>query len=270
MADKQLENERQIIETYMQEHGLETTLNDAVNTIVKTRPSDPYVKLGQSLLRSSETANAITGVTAREVLGGDGRPALEVEVTTQHGKFAAATAGGPWDEDGDRFGGKGLKKAADSVKAVLADKLLTLDVTNQEAVDAALAAEGDAAPANAVLALSIACCKAAAKHGGLELHDHLAQLAGTGGGVLPMPVVTVVNGGSYGTSTTVPFEEVGVVPTAARSLEDALELCAAVFRQIPAACEAAGLPRPGLGHRGGYAVGAATPADAVEVRAAKG
>ena len=38
----------------------------------------------------------------------------------------------------------------------------------------------------------------------------------------------------------------------------------------PAACEAAGLPRPGLGHRGGYAVGAATPADAVEVRAAKG
>ncbi|KAH8056886.1 phosphopyruvate hydratase [Aureococcus anophagefferens] len=179
MADKQLENERQIIETYMQEHGLETTLNDVVNNIVKTRPADPYVKLGQSLLRSSETANSITAVRATEVE--------------------------------DRHGGFGLKKAADSVKAVLADKLVNVDVTNMEAIDALLL--GEDAPANAVLALSVACCKAARATAGSRT----------------------------------------------------LEVCASVFRRIPEACAAAGLPKPGLGTRGGYAVEAATPGDAVKV-----
>ncbi|KAH8081631.1 phosphopyruvate hydratase [Aureococcus anophagefferens] len=263
MADKQLENERQIIETYMQEHGLETTLNDVVNNIVKTRPADPYVKLGQSLLRSSETANSITAVRATEVLNGHGTPALEVEVETQQGKFRAISGLGPFDDDEDRHGGFGLKKAADSVKAVLADKLVNVDVTNMEAIDALLL--GEDAPANAVLALSVACCKAAARHGGLEVHEHVAALAASAGGVLPMPTVAVVNGGSYGTSTSCPFEEVSVVPVAARSLEDALEVCASVFRRIPEACAAAGLPKPGLGTRGGYAVEVATPGDAVKV-----
>ncbi|KAH8070163.1 phosphopyruvate hydratase [Aureococcus anophagefferens] len=228
MADKQLENERQIIETYMQEHGLETTLNDVVNNIVKTRPADPYVKLGQSLLRSSETANSITAV-----------------------RDGARTA----------RGGR-AQEAADSVKAVLADAV-NVDVTNMEAIDALLL--GEDAPANAVLALSVACCKAAARHGGLEVHEHVAALAASAGGVLPMPTVAVVNGGSYGTSTSCPFEEVSVVPVAARSLEDALEVCASVFRRIPEACAAAGLPKPGLGTRGGYAVEVATPGDAVKV-----
>ena len=157
MAEKQLDNERQIIETYMQEHGLEKTLNDVVNEVVKTRPLDPYVRLGQSLLRSSETANAITGVDAREILDGQGRPALEVEVSTQQGGFTASTTIGPYDEDEDRYGGRGLKKAADSVKAVLGEKLLNVDVTSQESIDATLSGE-DAAPANAVLACSMACC----------------------------------------------------------------------------------------------------------------
>ncbi|EGB08333.1 hypothetical protein AURANDRAFT_11394, partial [Aureococcus anophagefferens] len=206
---------------------------------------------------------SITAVRATEVLNGHGTPALEVEVETQQGKFRAISGLGPFDDDEDRHGGFGLKKAADSVKAVLADKLVNVDVTNMEAIDALLL--GEDAPANAVLALSVACCKAAARHGGLEVHEHVAALAASAGGVLPMPTVAVVNGGSYGTSTSCPFEEVSVVPVAARSLEDALEVCASVFRRIPEACAAAGLPKPGLGTRGGYAVEVATPGDAVKV-----
>lgn len=264
MAEKQLDNERQIIETYMQEHGLETTLNDVVNQIVKTRPLDPYVKLGQSLLRSSETANAITGVDAREILSGAGSPALEVEISTQQGEFRASTTIGPYDDDDDRFGGRGLKKAADSVRAILAEKLLSVDVTNQEAIDATLSGE-DAAPANAVLACSMACCRAAAKHGGLPLHEHLSALAAVGPGMLPMPSVAVVNGGGYGTGGPFPFEEVSVVPVGARSFEDAVDVVAAIHRAIPAACEAAGLPKPGLGSRGGYAVSGDAPGDVIKV-----
>ena len=80
MGDKHLESERVVIETYLQEHGLETTLNDAVNAVVKARPRDPYVQLGKALLKASDGADAVAAVAAREILGSSGRPALEVVV----------------------------------------------------------------------------------------------------------------------------------------------------------------------------------------------
>ena len=80
MGDKHLESERVVIETYLQEHGLETTLNDAVNAVVKARPRDPYVQLGKALLKASDGADAVSAVAAREILGSSGRPALEVEI----------------------------------------------------------------------------------------------------------------------------------------------------------------------------------------------
>ena len=79
MGDKHLESERVVIETYLQEHGLETTLNDAVNAVVKARPRDPYVQLGKALLKASDGADAVAAVAAREILGSSGRPALNCQ-----------------------------------------------------------------------------------------------------------------------------------------------------------------------------------------------
>ena len=66
MGDKHLESERVVIETYLQEHGLETTLNDAVNAVVKARPRDPYFQLGKALLKASDGADAVAAVAARD------------------------------------------------------------------------------------------------------------------------------------------------------------------------------------------------------------
>ena len=164
MGDKHLESERVVIETYLQEHGLETTLNDAVNAVVKARPRDPYVQLGKALLKASDGADAVAAVAAREILGSSGRPALEVEIETQRGTFVGVASSGPYDDDAERHGGKGLLKARDAARAALAEVLRGRDVVDQTAVDAILAEalQDGRLPANAVAAASAACCVAGA------------------------------------------------------------------------------------------------------------
>merc|ERR1719269_97306 len=125
MGDKHLESERVVIETYLQEHGPETTLNDAVNAVVKARPRDPYVQLGKALLKPSDGADAVAAVA--------------VEIETQRGTFVGVASSGPYDDDADRHGGKGLLKARDAARAALAEVLRGRDVVDQTAVDAILA-----------------------------------------------------------------------------------------------------------------------------------
>ena len=150
------ENERAVIEAYLEEHQLDAALNDAVNAIVKARPPDPLVELATSLSNASKAAHRILDVTAREVLAGNGFPALEVTITTQRGAFAASTSLPPYDDE-ERHKGRGVRKAADSVRTLLLEKLVGKDVLSaQEAIDRALASDASA-PENAVLACSIAC-----------------------------------------------------------------------------------------------------------------
>ena len=180
MGDKHLESERVVIETYLQEHGLETTLNDAVNAVVKARPRDPYVQLGKALLKASDGADAVAAVAAREILGSSGRPALEVEIETQRGTFVGVASSGPYDDDADRHGGKGLLKARDAARAALPEVLRGRDVGDQTAVDAILAEalQDGRLPANAVAAASAACCVAGAAHADVAPHAYIAKLAG--------------------------------------------------------------------------------------------
>ena len=106
MGDKHLESERVVIETYLQEHGLETTLNDAVNAVVKARPRDPYVQLGKALLKASDGADAVAAVgraRSLEVLA-DRRRGRNRDAA---GTFVGVASSGPYDDDADRHGGKG-------------------------------------------------------------------------------------------------------------------------------------------------------------------
>ena len=82
------------------------------------------------------------------------------------------------------------------VVSLLRERVVGCDVLDQEAIDKALTASEDA-PANGVLAVSVACCKAAASHAGVLLHEHIGQLAGILAPAVPMPFVALVNGGQY-------------------------------------------------------------------------
>ncbi|KAJ1463168.1 enolase C-terminal domain-like protein [Pelagophyceae sp. CCMP2097] len=259
-----LSSERAVIEQYLEEHGLETALNDVVNEVVKTRPEDPYIHMAEKIRGSSETANSIISVSAREILNGRGAPALEVEVMTQQGSFYASTSTGPYDGDEERFGGLGLRRAAESVVA-LADALVGAEVLDQEAMDTVLGNVTDAHP-NAVLACSVACCRAGAKHAGLAVYEHVAALSASPGAALPMPSVSVLNGGGYGFATKLPFEDISVIPVQASSFSDAVEACGDVARHLQACCAASEPPLhfKGLGAFGGACVDA-TPAQALKV-----
>ena len=223
-------DERTIIEDYMKEHRLEVSLNDAVNAVVKDRPSDPFVELSALMAKVSANANVVLGVAAQEIMGGGGTPALEVTVTTAKGAFTASTASGPYDNDATRHRGKGLKKSAEAVRALVKEKL----VGSPLSVDAALLAlaADTGLPPNAVLATSVACCKAAAAHAGQAAYQHIAELAGVPEPTVPVPVLAVINGGDHG-STKMPLAEVAVMPITATTFKEALDMGAAVHAMVP-------------------------------------
>lgn len=74
--------ERREIEAYLEQHHLQTFIGDAVNDIVKERPKDPLLKLGDALRACSDASRQIQKVRGRQILNGEGLPALEVEVRT--------------------------------------------------------------------------------------------------------------------------------------------------------------------------------------------
>lgn len=74
--------ERQEIEAYLNEHHLQSFLGDAVNTVVKERPKDPFVRLAEVLRASSQTSREIQGVKGRQILNSEALPALQVEIST--------------------------------------------------------------------------------------------------------------------------------------------------------------------------------------------
>ena len=154
--------------------------------------------MSTSLQVLSPQVNSILGVRAREALNASGTPALEVTVETIQGTFSAMTTIGPYDNDTQRFGGKGLLKSVDSVEKLISEKLVGKEL-NQPSIDA-LIQEEPTPPANVVLAVSMACCRAAAKHSDLELHEYIAQLGNVSDPCIPVPVFSVINGADAASS----------------------------------------------------------------------
>ena len=186
-------------------------------------------------------SNKILGVHAREILGSDGMPALEAEVLTIRGTFRAVVSNvGPFDKDhleGDeaaRFQGKGLNHAVQTVLTLLGDKLLNKDPTKQEAIDAILM-EDPTYPANAVLALSIACCKAGAKFNESEWYAHVAALGNVSDARIPMPWFNIVAGGNFANNELYP-QSVSFADTAADSIRTALDSAGKIYAAFTEVC----------------------------------
>ena len=210
MDSQKEEEERLVVERYLKDHGLEGTLNDFVNEVVQARPEDPYVELGQRLAGASTAANSVLSLRAHQIWNGL-LPALEIEIETQQGRFTAKTC---------------LEEDSSSVEAANNSELLArlkgVDVTNQEAVDAALK---DFPNAKVVLLASVACCKAGAAHLGVSVQDRVAQLAGNTSLSLPMPAITVIEGQKE-------FRSIAVVPFGAGSMAEAVELVRTLTKEL--------------------------------------
>ena len=186
----------------------------------------------------------IEKVIGREIIDSRGNPTVEAEVHLLNGTVGRGTApsGASTGEfealelrDGDsaRFLGKGVLKAVSNINTVISSVLAGMDASDIYAIDKAMIdADGTKDKsnlgANAILAVSIACARAAASALGLPLYRFLGGVQGT---KLPVPMMNILNGGAHADSA-VDTQEFMIMPVGAPSFKEALRWCAEVFHTL--------------------------------------
>lgn len=186
----------------------------------------------------------IAKITGREILDSRGNPTIEADVYLEGG--AVGTAGVPsgastgeheaWElRDGDatRYQGKGVTKAVDNIRNIIAPALIGLEATEQTTADALMnSLDGTfnkaKLGANAILGVSLALAKAAAA----QLHQPLYRyLGGPNAKVLPVPMMNIINGGAH-SDAPIDFQEFMIVPSGAPTFREALRYGAEVFHAL--------------------------------------
>ena len=217
----------------------------------------------------------IEKVTGREIIDSRGNPTVEAEVRLADGTMArgAAPSGASTGEyealelrDGDRgrYGGKGVRKAAENVRTVICETLKGKDASDIYAVDRAMIrADGtkdkSKLGANAILAVSIACARAAAASLDIPLYRFLG---GVNANRLPVPMMNILNGGAHA-ANTVDVQEFMIMPVGAKCFADGLRWCTEVFHALQALLKSKGLSTA-VGDEGGFAPDLSGDDEAIE------
>lgn len=210
----------------------------------------------------------ITDVHAREILDSRGNPTVEADVTvetTSTGKKTTGRAAVPSGastgqfeavelRDGEpRYFGLGVQNAVKHVNDKIAKVLIGKNALNQVEIDRCMIAEDGTDDkinlgANAMLSVSLATARAAAKAMELPLYQYLG---GTNAKRMPVPMMNILNGGRHA-DNTVDFQEFMIMPVGAKSFREALRMCAEVYHNLKKICEKDGLSTA-VGDEGGFA-----------------
>ena len=218
----------------------------------------------------------IEKVIGREIIDSRGNPTVEAEVWLTDGTIGsgAAPSGASTGEfealelrDGDkgRFGGKGVSKAVENINTTIAQVLKGMDASDIYAVDSAMIkADGtkdkSSLGANAILAVSIAAARAAAK----ALHIPLYRfLGGVNANRLPVPMMNILNGGAHA-ANTVDVQEFMIMPVGAPTFGEGLRWCTEVFHALAAILKSKGLATS-VGDEGGFAPDLSSDEEAIEI-----
>ena len=218
----------------------------------------------------------IEKVIGRQIIDSRGNPTVEAEVHLADGTVGrgAAPSGASTGEfealelrDGDktRYGGKGVTKAVENINTVINDTLSGMDASDIYAVDAAMIA-ADGTPdksrlgANAILAVSIACARAAAIALDIPLYRFLG---GVNANRLPVPMMNILNGGAHA-ANTVDVQEFMIMPAGASSFAEGLRWCTEVFHALQALLKSRGLATA-VGDEGGFAPDLSSDEEAIQV-----
>ena len=221
----------------------------------------------------------IRDLRALEILDSRGNPTVMVEAELSDGATAGAkvpsgASTGKHEavelRDGDpaRYAGKGVRKAVENVHRVLAPALRGLDAADQAALDRRMI-ELDGTPdksrlgANAILGVSCAVARAAARSGGVPLWRYLA---GERRAALPVPMVNILSGGLHA-GRNVEFQDFLAVPSNFPTYAEALEAIAAVHRDARAVLEKRGYLLTGVADEGGWGPRLPTNETALDVMA---
>ncbi len=218
----------------------------------------------------AEETKAITeikDIRAREILDSRGNPTVEVDVVLADGTLgrAAAPSGASTgsrealelrDGDKSRYLGKGVKQAVSNVNSPIRSALLDKDVTQQAEIDQVMIAldgteNKEKLGANAMLAVSLATAKAAARSHRLPLHQYIANLRGQTALTMPVPMMNILNGGEHA-DNTVDIQEFMIEPVGFTSFSEALRAGAEIFHSLKSVLKAQGL-NTAVGDEGGFA-----------------
>ena len=207
---------------------------------------------------------AIVAVNAREVLDSRGNPTVECDIRLASGALgrAAVPSGASTgsreaielrDGDAKRYLGKGVLKAVEHIKTEIAEALLGIDARDQCGIDQILISldgtENKARlGANATLAVSMACAKAASQQSGLPLYRYMG---GMHAHVLPVPMMNVINGGAHA-NNRLDIQEFMIIPVGAESFCEALRYGAEIFHALKKLIHDRGLSTA-VGDEGGFA-----------------
>merc|ERR1711966_323275 len=162
------------------------------------------------------------------------------------------------DGDKARFMGKGVLKAVENVVNLIAPALTGMNPIEQEAIDNKMI-ELDGTPnktklgANAILAVSLAVCKAGAAQKGVPLYKHIADLAGTKKICMPVPWMNVINGGSHA-GNRLAMQEFMIGPVGAKTFKEAVQMGCEVYHNLKAVIKKKyGQDACNVGDEGGFA-----------------
>jgi len=218
---------------------------------------------------------SIDAVGAREILDSRGNPTVEVEVELDDGTVARAAvpsgaSTGRFEavelrDGGDRYLGKGVRKAVQAVNDVIGPQLAGADADEQRLVDQLLfdldgTDNKSGLGANAMLGVSLAVARAAAQSAGLPLYRYVG---GPNAHLLPVPMMNILNGGAHA-DTGVDVQEFMIAPIGAATYAEAVRQGAEVYHALKAVLKQRGLAT-GLGDEGGFAPDLPSNRDALDL-----
>ena len=205
----------------------------------------------------------IVDLLAREILDSRGNPTVEVDVVLEDGSLgrAAVPSGASTGaheaveirDGGSRYLGKGVKRAVEAVTGEIAEAVIGMDAEDQVAIDSAMITldgteNKSKLGANAILGVSLAAAKAAARASGLPLFRYVG---GAYAHVLPVPMMNIVNGGVHA-DNPIDFQEFMIMPIGAANFAEALRMGSEVFHTLKSALKKAG-HNTNVGDEGGFA-----------------
>mmetsp|Transcript_74644 Transcript_74644/g.165064 ORF Transcript_74644/g.165064 Transcript_74644/m.165064 type:complete len:873 (+) Transcript_74644:82-2700(+) len=218
----------------------------------------------------------IMAIRAREIFDSRGNPTVEVDLCTETALFRAAVPSGAStgiyealelrDGDKNRLLGKGVLKAVSNVNDLIAPKLVGMNVTEQTKIDKKMVEELDGSKnewgwsksklgANAILAVSMAVCRAGAAASQMPLYQYIAKLSGKPMDkfVMPVPSFNVINGGSHA-GNRLACQEFMILPVGASSFKDAMIMGAEVYHNLKSVIKKKyGQDACNVGDEGGFA-----------------
>ncbi|CAN1150674.1 Cytosolic enolase 3 [Linum perenne] len=224
------------VQEYLEKHMLSRKIEDAVNAAVRAKSPDPVLFISNHMKKA--VPSVITKIRARQILDSRGVPTVEVDLFTNKGMFRASAPSGDVTgmyeavelRDGDKgvYLGNGVMRAVRNINEKISEALVGMDPTLQSQIDQAMIdldkteKKGELG-ANAILAVSIAACKAGAAEREVPLYKHIAELFGNTSLTLPVPAFTVISGGKRA-GNNLAIQDIMILPIGANRFEEALQM----------------------------------------------